>query len=94
MVIDIAKGVEERTVKLMEVCRLRNTPIMTFVNKMDREGLDPIDIMDEVEDVLKISCAPMTWPIGGGKGLSGSTVCMTTPRICLQGGVVLMEISL
>ena len=71
MVIDIAKGVEERTIKLMEVCRLRDTPIMTFVNKMDREGQDPIDIMDEVEQVLKINCAPMTWPIGIGKTFIG-----------------------
>ena len=71
MVIDIAKGVEERTIKLMEVCRLRDTPIMTFVNKMDREGQDPIDIMDEVEEVLKIKCAPMTWPIGIGKAFVG-----------------------
>lgn len=64
MVIDGAKGVEDRTIKLMEVCRLRDTPILTFVNKMDREVRDPIDIMDEVESVLKIQCAPMTWPIG------------------------------
>ncbi|NKB63360.1 MAG: peptide chain release factor 3 [Gammaproteobacteria bacterium] len=71
MVIDIAKGVEDRTVKLMEVCRLRDTPIMTFVNKMDREGQDPIDILDEIEDVLKISCAPMTWPVGMGKAFVG-----------------------
>ncbi len=67
MVIDIAKGVEERTVKLMDVCRLRDTPIMTFVNKMDREGRDPIDVMDEVERILKIKCAPLTWPVGSGK---------------------------
>ncbi len=71
MVIDIAKGVEERTVKLMEVCRLRDTPIMTFVNKLDRDGRDPIEIMDEVEDVLKIQCAPMSWPIGLGKSFVG-----------------------
>ena len=71
MVIDIAKGVEERTVKLMEVCRLRDTPIMTFVNKLDREGRDPIEIMDEVEEVLRIDCAPMSWPIGMGKGFVG-----------------------
>ena len=71
MVIDIAKGVEERTVKLMEVCRLRDTPIMTFVNKMDREGRDPIEVLDEVEQVLKINCSPMTWPIGGGKAFVG-----------------------
>ena len=71
MVIDIAKGVEERTVKLMEVCRLRDTPIMTFINKMDREGRDPIDVMDEVEKILNIKCAPMTWPIGMGKAFVG-----------------------
>ncbi|MEO0369657.1 MAG: peptide chain release factor 3 [Pseudomonadota bacterium] len=71
MVIDIAKGVEERTIKLMDVCRLRTTPIMTFVNKMDREGRDPIEVLDEVESVLDILCAPMTWPIGSGKGFRG-----------------------
>jgi len=72
MVIDIAKGVEERTIKLMDVCRLRTTPIMTFVNKMDREGRDPIEVMDEVESVLlDILCAPMTWPIGIGKLFRG-----------------------
>ncbi len=71
MVIDIAKGVEERTIKLMDVCRLRTTPIMTFVNKMDREGRDPIEVMDEVESVLDILCAPMTWPIGMGKQFRG-----------------------
>ncbi|MCK5649355.1 MAG: peptide chain release factor 3 [Gammaproteobacteria bacterium] len=71
MVIDVAKGVEQRTVKLMEVCRLRNTPILTFINKLDREGRDPIDLLDEVEDVLKIGCAPITWPIGMGKRFKG-----------------------
>jgi peptide chain release factor 3 len=71
MVIDCAKGVEERTIKLMEVCRLRTTPIFTFINKLDREGRDPIDLMDEVEDILKINCAPITWPIGMGKRLKG-----------------------
>ena len=71
MVIDVAKGVEQRTIKLMEVCRMRTTPILTFVNKLDREGRDPIEIMDEIEDVLKIKCAPVTWPIGMGKRLVG-----------------------
>ena len=71
MVIDIAKGVEQRTIKLMEVCRLRTTPIMTFINKMDREGRDPIEVMDEVESVLDILCAPMTWPVGSGKLFRG-----------------------
>lgn len=71
MVIDVAKGVEDRTIKLMEVCRLRDTPIMTFINKLDREGRDPIDLLDEVESILKIRCAPVTWPIGMGKRLKG-----------------------
>ena len=71
MVIDVAKGVEDRTIKLMEVCRLRDTPILTFINKLDREGRDPIELLDEVEDVLKIRCAPITWPIGMGKRLKG-----------------------
>src|SRR5215213_1405308 len=67
MVIDCAKGVEERTIKLMEVCRLRDTPIMTFINKLDREGKEPIDLLDEVETVLGIQCAPISWPVGMGK---------------------------
>ncbi len=71
MVIDSAKGVEARTIKLMEVCRLRTTPILTFINKMDREGRDPIELMDEVESILNIQCAPVTWPIGMGKGFKG-----------------------
>ncbi|MCU7827801.1 MAG: peptide chain release factor 3 [Candidatus Thiodiazotropha sp. (ex Myrtea sp. 'scaly one' KF741663)] len=71
MVIDVAKGVETRTIKLMEVCRLRDTPILTFVNKLDREGRDPLEILDEIESVLKIACAPVTWPIGMGKRLKG-----------------------
>ncbi len=72
MVIDIAKGVEDRTIKLMDVCRLRTTPITTFINKMDREGRDPMEVMDEVERVLKIQCAPITWPIGMGKRFRGA----------------------
>ena len=71
MVIDAAKGVEERTIKLMDVCRLRDTPIMTFVNKMDRAGRDPVELLDEVESVLKIRCAPMTWPVGAGRHFRG-----------------------
>ncbi|MGI9311027.1 MAG: peptide chain release factor 3 [bacterium] len=71
MVIDIAKGVEQRTRKLMEVCRLRDTPVMTFVNKMDRDGREPMDVIDEIERVLRIRCAPMTWPIGAGRSLLG-----------------------
>src|SRR6202521_5553085 len=71
MVIDCAKGVEERTIKLMDVCRLRDTPIMTFVNKLDRDGRAPIELLDEIERVLKIQCAPITWPIGMGRDLLG-----------------------
>ncbi|MBQ0731804.1 MAG: peptide chain release factor 3, partial [Oleispira antarctica] len=71
MVIDGAKGVEDRTVKLMDVCRLRDTPIFTFINKMDREVRDQIDVLDEIESVLKIKCAPITWPIGMGKAFRG-----------------------
>ncbi len=71
MVIDAAKGVEARTIKLMEVCRLRTTPIITFMNKMDRDIRDPIEVLDEVEDVLKIKCSPVSWPIGMGKQFKG-----------------------
>ena len=71
MVIDCAKGVEERTIKLMEVCRLRDTPIMTFINKLDRDGRAPIELLDEIEKVLKIRTTPVTWPIGMGRELRG-----------------------
>ncbi|MDE2450852.1 MAG: peptide chain release factor 3, partial [Gammaproteobacteria bacterium] len=71
MVIDCAKGVEERTIKLMEVCRLRDTPIMTFINKLDREGRAPIELLDEIEKVLGVATAPVTWPIGMGRDLRG-----------------------
>jgi len=71
MVIDAAKGVEEQTIKLLNVCRLRDTPIVTFMNKYDREVRDSLDLLDEVESVLKIQCAPITWPIGMGKTFRG-----------------------
>lgn len=71
MVIDIAKGVEQRTQSLMEVCRLRDTPILTFINKMDRDGRVPLDVIDEIEQKLGILCAPMTWPLGMGKHFKG-----------------------
>lgn len=71
MVIDAAKGVEVQTIKLLDVCRLRNTPIITFVNKMDREVRDAFDLLSEIEDVLKIECAPVTWPLGMGKAFRG-----------------------
>ena len=72
MVIDSVKGVESQTKKLLEVCRLRNTPIMTFINKLDREGREPIDLLDDIEKNLQIQCAPMTWPIGMGKRFRGT----------------------
>lgn len=71
MVIDQVNGVEDQTIKLLNVCRLRDTPILTFINKLDREGRSPIELLDEIEDVLKIECAPMTWPIGMGKQFRG-----------------------
>jgi peptide chain release factor 3 len=71
MVIDAAKGVEDRTVKLLEVCRLRNTPVMTFVNKLDRESRPPLELLDEIERILGISCAPITWPVGCGQSFRG-----------------------
>lgn len=71
MVIDAAKGVEDRTRKLMKVTRLRDTPILTFMNKLDRDIRDPMEVMDEVERKLNIACAPITWPIGCGKLFKG-----------------------
>ena len=71
MVIDAAKGVEAQTIKLLNVCRMRNTPIITFMNKMDRETRDPLELLDELESVLEIQCAPVTWPIGMGKTFRG-----------------------
>ena len=72
MVIDAAKGIEARTRKLFEVCRLRDIPIVTFVNKMDRETRDPFELIDEIESTLALDVAPMTWPIGGGKNFAGT----------------------
>ncbi len=71
MVIDSVNGVEAQTIKLLNVCRMRDTPILTFINKLDREGKEPIDLLDEIESVLGIECAPMTWPIGMGKRFRG-----------------------
>lgn len=71
MVIDAAKGVEDRTIKLMNVCRLRDTPIISFVNKLDRDIRDPIETLDEMESVLGIAAAPINWPLGAGKEFKG-----------------------
>src|SRR3954447_13549709 len=72
MVIDAAKGIEARTRKLFEVCRLRDIPIVTFVNKMDRESRDPFDLLDEIEKTLALDTAPVTWPIGRGRSFAGT----------------------
>src|SRR5215218_8535126 len=72
MVIDAAKGIEARTRKLFEVCRLRDIPIITFINKMDRESRDPFDLLDEVEKTLALDTAPVTWPIGRGRDFIGT----------------------
>lgn len=87
MVIDSAKGVEARTIKLMEVTRLRTTPIVTFMNKLDRDIRDPIELLDEVEDVLNIKCAPITWPIGMGKEFKGVYHLLRDETILYQTGM-------
>ena len=80
MVIDAARGIEARTRKLFEICRLRDIPILTFVNKMDREGRDPFDLLDEIESGLALETAPMVWPIGMGRDFKG-TFDLVTPRV-------------
>jgi peptide chain release factor 3 len=80
MVLDAARGIEARTRKLFEICRLRDIPIVTFVNKMDRESRDPFDLLDEIEKTLALETAPMVWPIGRGRAFRG-TYDLTTPRI-------------
>src|SRR6185295_9633797 len=71
LVVDCVKGVEEQTEKLMNVCRMRNTPVIIFINKMDREGKDPFDLMDEIEEKLKINVRPLSWPISQGSTFKG-----------------------
>jgi peptide chain release factor 3 len=80
MVIDGAKGIEDRTRKLFEICRLRDIPIVTFINKMDRETREPLDLIDEIEKGLALTVVPMVWPIGTGKNFAG-TYDLTEPRI-------------
>jgi peptide chain release factor 3 len=71
LVIDCANGVEAQTERLMEVCRMRKTPVIIFINKMDREGRDPFDLLDELENMLKIRVRPLSWPIGIGATFKG-----------------------
>ncbi len=86
MVIDTAKGVEDRTRKLMDVTRLRDTPIITFMNKLDRDIRDPMEVLDEVETELNILCAPITWPIGCGKEFKGVYHIHRDETILYQSG--------
>ena len=86
MVVDGAKGVEDRTIKLMNVCRLRDTPIIGFVNKLDRDIRDPIELLDEIEEVLKIAAAPINWPIGMGKFFKGVYNLYTDTIHCFEAG--------
>lgn len=71
VVIDVAKGVEAQTEKLVEVCKMRDTPVMVFINKMDREGKDGFELLDEIEEKLKLNVRPLSWPVGMGKGFKG-----------------------
>ncbi len=71
VVIDVAKGVEEQTEKLVEVCRMRNTPMIVFINKLDREGKDGFDLLDEIEEKLKLKVCPLSWPVGMGQDFQG-----------------------
>jgi peptide chain release factor 3 len=86
MVIDAANGVEAQTRRLIEVCRQRDTPIITFVNKMDREVREPLDILDEVERELGMPCVPMTWPVGKGKGFGGIMNLRTQAMTVFEAG--------
>ena len=86
MVIDAANGVEAQTRRLIEVCRQRDTPIITFVNKMDREVRDPLDILDEVERELGMPCVPMTWPVGQGKLFGGIVNLRTQTMTVFESG--------
>ena len=86
MVIDAAKGIEARTRKLFEVCRLRDIPIITFINKMDRESRDTFELLDEIEKTLALDTTPMTWPVGRGRDFLGTYDVATGGVRLLEGG--------
>ena len=99
MVIDCVKGVEAQTEKLMEVCRMRATPVICFINKLDREGQDPFDLLDEVEAKLAIKVRPLSWPIGMGKGFKGvynlvdkSLYLFTPSKQTVEEGIAISDI--
>ncbi len=100
MVIDCVKGVEMQTEKLMEVCRMRNTPVICFINKLDREGRDPFDLLDEIESKLNIKVRPLSWPISMGKtfkgvySLYGKSLHLFTPsKITVEAGIEVSDIN-
>jgi peptide chain release factor 3 len=100
MVIDCVKGVETQTEKLMEVCRMRNTPVLCFINKLDREGRDPFDLLDEIEEKLDIKVRPLSWPINMGKGFRGvyslyekSLHLFTPSKITVEEGIEIADIN-
>ena len=100
MVIDCVKGVETQTEKLMEVCRMRNTPVLCFINKLDREGRDPFELLDEIEAKLSIKVRPLSWPISMGKtfrgvyDLYGKSIHLFTPsKITVEEGIKISDIS-
>ena len=86
MVIDAAKGIEARTRKLFEVCRLRDIPIITFINKMDRESRDTFELLDEIEKTLALDTTPMTWPVGRGRDFLGTYDVANGGVRLLEGG--------
>ncbi len=86
MVIDAAKGIEARTRKLFEICRLRDVPIVTFINKMDREARDPFDLLDEVASTLALDCTPMSWPVGSGADFKGCYDLINDRMLMFAGG--------
>jgi len=99
MVIDCVKGVEAQTEKLMEVCRMRNTPVICFINKLDREGRDPFDLLDEIEDKLRIKLRPLSWPISMGKTFKGvyslyekSLHLFTASKTVVEEGIEIQDI--
>ena len=98
MVIDGTKGVEGQTHKLMEVCRMRNTPIITFINKCDRYGKDPIELLDEIEEKLQINVIPLTWPVGAGTEFKGvyhfesQTILVFDPHQTTKNSIVISNL--
>src|ERR1700751_57325 len=87
MVLDAARGIEVQTIKLFEVCRLRDVPIITFVNKLDREGRDPFDLMDEIEQSLALDVTPASWPIGMGRDFLGTYDLFADALLLFERGV-------